>query len=169
MEKVILRTLTLCVAMIAVGCQDNGGSDPNRPKTYPVTGTVKLNGKAVEGAVVTFHATAGSQTSIGSTDANGGYSLTTFQSGDGAPAGQYDVSVIKYESGAAPSSGPPAGTMTSGDLPADYAPPTAGSGQGVGPTGPKNVFPEKYGNPKTSALRATVSESGENKIDFDLK
>jgi hypothetical protein len=36
-------------------------------------------------------------------------------------------------------------------------------------SGPKNLLPAKYANAENSGLRATVSESDENKRDFELK
>jgi len=49
---VLLTLLTL-----NLGC--SGSGDSNRPKMYPVSGTVKFNGTAVEGATVTFQLTEG--------------------------------------------------------------------------------------------------------------
>ena len=123
--------MLLVALTLSVGCS---GEDSNRPKTYPVSGTVKLNGNAVEGATVTFQLTEGKENAIGSTDKSGKYTLSTFKPNDGAVTGQYKVSITKYDVEAPKVSGslPPAGQIASGDLPADYAPPSAGGGGGKG-------------------------------------
>ncbi|MGE0759845.1 MAG: hypothetical protein AB7F89_17850 [Pirellulaceae bacterium] len=153
----------------AIGC--SGAAPSNLPKTYPVSGTVTMGGKPVEGATVNFMPMSGSGSSIGLTDKDGNYNLSTYSSNDGAEAGQYKVSVVKWEGDTAPSNVPPAGTIASGEIDeSTYAPPSERATSGsVGSTGPKNLLPSKYANGDTSALRATVTEGGPNKFDFDLK
>lgn len=159
--------LLLVVLTLSVGCS---GEDSNHPKTYPVSGTVKMNGTAVEGATVTFQLTDGKGNAIGSSDKNGKYTLSTFRPNDGAVAGQYKVSITKYDVEPIKSSSLPPGQIASGDLPADYAAPSvlAGGGKG-GDTGPKNSLPAKYANAVSSTLGALVETKGSNKFDFDLK
>ncbi len=160
----------LLVAMsLSLGC--SGSDDPNRPKTYPVSGTVKLNGTAVEGATVTFQLIEGKENAIGLTDQSGKYTLSTFRPNDGAVAGQYKVSISKFDLETPNvSSALTPGKINSGDLPADYAAPSANSGGGKGrDTGPKNSLPAKYAKADSSALRALVDPKGGNKFDFDLK
>lgn len=115
-------TLSLLVALtLSLGCSSE---DSNRPKTYPVSGTVKLNGTVVEGATVTFQLTEGKENAIGSTDKTGKYTLSTFRPNDGAVAGQYKVSITKFDvEPITTSSSLPPGQIASGELPADYAPP----------------------------------------------
>ncbi|MGN6134450.1 MAG: carboxypeptidase-like regulatory domain-containing protein [Aureliella sp.] len=157
----------LAVCVLALGC--SAGQDPNRPPTYPVRGTVTLNGKPVEGAVVTFQPMEGKGSAVGSTDANGVYTLSTFNPSDGALAGQYKVSIAKYEGGVSPTSSSTnaPGQLGPPGLPDDYAPPAL-TGNVSRPTGPKNLLPAKYANPDSSALRATV-DTGKNEINFDMK
>jgi hypothetical protein len=153
-----------------LGC--SGGGDPNRPKTYPVSGTVKLNGVPVDGATVTFQLTEGKESAIGSTDAKGNYSLSSFSPNDGAVAGQYKVSISKFEAEkpSAKVTALPPGQIASGELDASYAPPSVSPAGGKGgAAGPKNLLPVKYANPDSSALRALVSDKGGNTFDFDLK
>ena len=162
--------LFLLVAMsLSLGC--SGSDDPNRLKTYPVSGTVKLNGTAVEGATVTFQLTEGKENAIGLTDKSGKYTLSTFSPNDGAVAGQYKVSISKFDLETPNvSSELTPGKINSGDLPADYAAPSANSGVGKGgDKGPKNSLPAKYAKADSSALRALVDPKGGNKFDFDLK
>lgn len=157
----------LAAVMLNLGCS---GSDSGREKTYPVKGTVKLNGKAVEGATVMFQLTEGKENAIGSTDLEGKFSLSMFRPNDGAIAGQYKVSISKFDVEPVKSSALVPGQINSGDLPAEYAPPAAGSGTAAkGSTGPKNALPAKYSNADSSALRATIEANGKNEFDFDLK
>jgi len=147
-------SLALGTLLLAVGgC--SGKQDADRPATYAVTGTVTQNGKPIEGAMVKFELTNGSRSAVGKTDANGVYTLTTFDPNAGALAGSYRVSILKYET-------PPPPPATS---PAEYVPPE----MQPKPIPPKNLLPAKYADGKTSGLTATVTESGENKFDFNLQ
>jgi hypothetical protein len=153
------------MALIA-GCTGSGSSD--LPKTYPVSGVVTHEGKPVDGATVTFLPMEGTGSSIGLTDANGKYALSTFNPSDGAPAGQYKVSVVKWQGGAPPPA--PTGQIAPGEIDeATYAPPKETPGGGAAATtGPKNLLPAQYSNADSSGLRATVAEA-ENQIDLPLK
>lgn len=160
----ISRLLVVVVAVALAGCGGSSGF----PKTYPVTGTVKLNGKPIDGAMITFQLEGGKQNAIGTTDKNGEFSLSMFRPGDGAIPGQYKVSIKKEEAAPAPTNVPPPGQIGSAELAADYAPPVEAKGSTGGKK--KSEVPEKYGNDQTSGLRATVTESASsNKFDFDLK
>lgn len=143
-----------CVTALALGCSQ-GASDPNRPKTYPVTGTVTMGGAPVDGANVIFQLSDGSRSSSGVTDASGNYTLSTFASEDGALPGEYRVAVTKYEKEAAASGQFDESTYTEPD-------PNAPS------TGPKNLLPAKYANAQSSGLTATVKEES-NTIDLTLE
>jgi hypothetical protein len=84
----LLATSLLAIA----GCGDG------QIATYPVTGTVKVNGKPAEGAMVIFVPTstapeAERKRPFGIADGQGQFSLMTFEQGDGAPAGEYKVLV----------------------------------------------------------------------------
>jgi hypothetical protein len=161
-------TFLLIAFSIFAGCSSESS---NRPKTYPVSGTVKLNGSPVEGATITFQLVEGKENAIGSSAKDGSYTLSMFKPNDGAIAGQYKVSISKFD--LAPpkvSSSLVPGQIQSGEMPADYAPPEIGAAAGSkGASGPKNALPAKYANADSSALRATVEPKGENKFDFDLK
>ena len=159
------RLFVVVMLAAVTGC---GGGSGGFPKTYPVTGTVKLNGKPVDGAMVTFQLDGDKRNAIGTTDKNGEYSMSMFRPGDGAVPGQYKVSIRKENAVAAPSNAPPPGQIASAELAADYAPPPPTAAVSGGKK--KSEVPEKYANDATSGLRATVVESQtENKFDFDLK
>jgi hypothetical protein len=153
---------TIVLSLISVlGCGQ--ATDPNRPKTYPVSGTVTQAGQPVEGANVVFQLADGSRGAVGVTDASGKYTLTTFSAGDGAVVGDYKVAITKYDR--------PAITPKSDGSIADTGDEPEEEETGRRPADdsePKSLLPEKYANPEGSGLTATVSESGENKFDFTL-
>jgi hypothetical protein len=76
-----------------VGC---GG--PRKAAVYPVAGTLTVSGQPAANAMVAFHPLdqAGSQTAlpVASTGPDGTYRLMTYAAGDGAPAGEYAVTVV---------------------------------------------------------------------------
>jgi hypothetical protein len=82
------------VAGLLPGCRD---SLP-RQKTYPVSGQVLLDSKPVPGATVVFHPVDAStfkweERPQGNTDNQGRFTLTTYATNDGAPAGEYKVAI----------------------------------------------------------------------------
>jgi hypothetical protein len=113
--------LLLAVSLGAFsGCSDGKAA-------WPVRGKVTLtDGTPVAGATVSFEDKANRRNSSGSTDENGVYTLTTFEMNDGAPAGQYTVTV--------------------------HPPQAQDSGQAQ----PKPVFDPRYSNASTSGLTRTV-------------
>ncbi|MGQ9914990.1 MAG: carboxypeptidase-like regulatory domain-containing protein [Thermogutta sp.] len=150
----------LAVAAIVLGGACNRGS--NKPKTYPVTGTVTLNGQPVPGATVNFTpkeqappGQSGPQAASAVTDEQGKYQIGTFAKGDGALPGEYLVSVTKYEGG-----GPTGGSGSE----EEYRPPRPGEESPV----PKNVLPQQYANPNTSGLSVKV-EAKANTYDITLQ
>ncbi len=86
--------LSLFVLIISlVGCGDD-----DRPELFPLTGTVAVNGQPAHGAIVTLHSEKsqplGTPKPFGRADAEGRFQLTTFETSDGVPAGDYRVTVI---------------------------------------------------------------------------
>ena len=138
--------------------------------TAPVSGTVTLDGQAVAGVAVTFKPKAsGGRVAVGVTGANGKFTLTTLQSGDGALPGSYAVTLTKSAADeATPSFRPPD----------ENNPPSAeqkarmqkGMQSGGPPTSPapKNELPEKYASPETSGFTAEVKPGGENDFTFPM-
>lgn len=168
MDRIVMMRVLAAAALLGViaaqGCSPSATGD--RPGTVPVTGTVTQAGKPLAGATVNFVASGGSGSAVGVTGADGTYKLTTFESGDGAMPGQYKVTIVKYDA-------PPAAEGSSSSLPPDptttgeYVPPEAGSSEPA--AGPKNLLPAKYADPEQSGLTATVTESGENRHDFQIE
>lgn len=110
-----------------------------------VTGTIKQGGQPVEAAVVVFTPTGNSDSKLAAqaeTDESGNFSLQTYLGGEdykpGIELGEYDVSVTKLE--------------VVQDMRKQ----------------PKNLLPKKYSQPRTSGLKASVTQDGENVFEFNL-
>ena len=88
------RFVWLAVAILAVllsSCARN-----TRKPVYPVHGQVLVNGKPAAGATVFFFPVESDPDAIapyGVLDADGSFSLTTYLTFDGAPAGEYVVTI----------------------------------------------------------------------------
>lgn len=114
----------------AVGC-----SSDNRQKTYPVTGQVVLDDKPLGGVTVVFVPVDKSkfkwdEQPKGRTDADGKFTLFTYETGDGCPAGQYKVGLL---------------VIRGDDEGADQVKLIKSA-----------RFPDKYRDPEKSGLTATV-------------
>jgi hypothetical protein len=150
-----LRCWMVCAIGIAllVGCPGSG------PPTARVSGTVKVGGKPMEGAQVTFMAPGAPRAGIGTTDAQGRYQLSTFASNDGAVLGTHTVTITVGVKGA------PAMSADKPDAAYGAAMSKAASGAPMIGT----EIPGKYANPATSGLTAVVTSGGKNEFDFDLQ
>jgi len=144
----ISRSLYRFVAALvgtAVGLTSCGG--PDRIPVHPVHGKVFCQGQPAVHAYVVFHPVGGSEEvqkirPAGRVGDDGSFSLTTYVSGDGAPAGDYQVTVGWP--------GPAPGTDPNSEDPEAIL------------SGPDRLQ-GRYQDPKTSGLTATVTE-GENEI-----
>ncbi|MEX1224712.1 MAG: hypothetical protein WEA31_09215, partial [Pirellulales bacterium] len=83
--------IAVAVTAAAAGC-GCGGSD--QPRAYHATGEVVYQGQPVEGAQVMFMPAAARQATA-TTDADGNFVLSTYKTGDGAVAGEHEVTVAK--------------------------------------------------------------------------
>jgi hypothetical protein len=87
--------LSLVVLIPSIGLM-TGCSRDNRPKTYPVQGRLTYAGKPMAKAVIMFFPAGVSERPLPSqatADAEGRYQLSTFLTNDGAPAGEYVVTL----------------------------------------------------------------------------
>jgi hypothetical protein len=151
------RLFRACVAVLglaaAAGC---GGDKPKwqRPKPVHAGGVVRLNGQPLESALVTFTNPTLGVSASGRSDAEGKFTLTTFEQGDGAVPGKYKVSVSKVIA-------PP------GLVDKTAAPVMRRAGAPPAPQ-PRWLIPKRYGNAETSGLTAEVSEAGSSEIVLEL-
>lgn len=153
----IKRDVFLPAAMVLIvslaGCSGDP-KDPLRKPTVPVKGVVNYKGKPLEGATITFVMEGDAIPAYGKTDAEGKFTLKTYDEGDGAVIGLHTVAISKIEN-------PPAtGIDQEGGK---YVPPEGGAP-------PKTVYliPQKYSLPGLSGLKAEVKAEGPNEFTFDL-
>lgn len=137
--------LLVCFTVGVVGCR----AKSDRVDVYPVKGKVLVKGKPVEGVTIAFYAEVpaadGKKNPLpaGTSDANGEYYLTSYDPGDGAPAGSYKVVASWNEK-----------------RPANF---TGGVFE------PKDRLQGRFANPEKSTLKSQVPEGGGEIPAFDLK
>jgi hypothetical protein len=119
---------------------------------------VRLDGRAVPGAVVTFHPVTGGRMATGTCNEQGHFELTTLQSRDGAFPGQYRVTV-QYSEGVTP---PPSTNVRDA-----FAGMAAAAKQAK--VVPKFVVPERYSRPDMTELRSTVPQAGKVTLELTEK
>lgn len=162
--------LGVSFVVLLTGC----GDGVNYPDTTKVTGKVTLNGAAVSGATVSFSPEGEGNAAAGITDAAGTFTLTTFQSGDGAVPGKYRVSIAKMDQAETASlpevsaENPDAAYLAAEAAGADVAG-TGKAGKKADSQGPKDLLPARYKDPAGSRLNAEVKKGGDNNFTFDLK
>jgi hypothetical protein len=144
-QRPLLPLTAAALVLLAAGCSGNGDRKP----VYPVRGRVLYEGKPAAHALVVFHPLAdagkGAVLPRGQVGADGTFTLTTYDANDGAPAGEYAVTVEWWLSTA-----------------------TTRTREGDG-TPPVNRLPPRYARPQTSGLRVKIGE-GDNQLPaFQLK
>lgn len=118
-----------------IGC---GSGDTSRVPVHPVLGAIQFRGQPIVGAFVALHpknATAEVPSPRATVGSDGSFTLSTYDGNDGAPEGEYVLTVQWYK-------------------------PIKQGNEVVG--GP-NVLPKKYSSPQTSDLKITVA-AGENRL-----
>ena len=130
--------------LATAGCRRTPPQFESRP-TFPVEGTVLIQGQPAEGVQVFLHPCDASQRGQprGVTDAAGRFRLRTYHDGDGAPAGEYTVTVY---------------------WPAPYKPQVPVEDQL-----PPDRLGGRFMNPTDSSLRATVNAGPTTLPPFELK
>lgn len=144
-------TPLLLLGVAAIGCGSNDYA--------PVSGVVSYNGEPFAGATVTF-SPQGDKTgrlSVGETDSNGRYELTTRGSEQhpGAKVGTNRVMITAWD-------------VDTGALQGDNA--SGGSIAQINARAPKlrSLLPAKYQSFEGSGLTYEVEPGGANEADFDL-
>ena len=159
MSRLFYGTPVAVLCLAIAGC----GSDVERADVYEVSGKITLNGAPVPDAGVIFSPRDGQPLATGRTNTSGEYTMTTYEAGDGAAAGGYDVILSK--------SAPAANTGQSVSHEA-YASgggaPSHSGPQGAAPQA-QSLLPDRYSRPGESGLEATVTPGGENVFNFTLE
>lgn len=137
--------LWLMAALIffEAGCGSKDASQERRKPVFPVQGQVLFAGRPTPYALVVFHPLNPDDKDTprprGQVGADGKFTLTTYEPGDGAPAGDYRVTVELWLS------------------------------SGKRDEGPSNRLPARYGDPTTSGLTARVNTGPTELQPFHLK
>lgn len=139
------------------GCGDApvGGK---RVPVYKVTGKITMQGGALAGANVTFGPKEGQPVAVGVTNDAGEFTLTTYDAGDGAAAGEYSVVVMKVKPAAASPADAGHGQAV-----------TAGGHSGAAAQSTANLVPEQYGDSSKTPLAAKVEAKSDNNFTFEIK
>jgi len=138
----------LLVALLTFALPGCGGG----PRLVKAGGTVKYKNSPLAKADVVFISDAGGTPSIGRTDDQGQFYLST-SARPGAPVGSYKVAITAIRQKRAVSD-KEAVSMTSEQIAANH----------------EALIPVKYNNPISSELSATVSDkAAANSFSFDLK
>ena len=123
------------LSIALVGCAE---ATPDRTPVFPAKGTITFKGQPTSGALVALHPKApieGTPNPRANVDKDGAFNVSTYVTADGAPEGEYVVTVLWYK------------------------PVKKGEDITSGP----NVIPAKYANPNTSDLVVSI-KPGENDL-----
>jgi len=145
-----MRWLIVSAVLVAAGC---GG-----PRLGKVAGKVTVAGRPVTTGTIMFTPDSG-PSAVGAIGPDGGYTLTTVKSGDGALVGKHRVTIEST-------------TVGPGSLadPASFEEELKLASQPTKilvPGKVVRVVPDKYSQLSTTDLKADVA-AGSNAIDFDL-
>jgi hypothetical protein len=138
----------LATTLIALATIPACGKSSGRVKVYPAQGKVLVRAIPVEGATVVFYPVADVKTPgipapNGTTDSQGVYKLSAYGMNDGAPEGEYKVSIIWPEP-------LPPNLRESAD-------------------GPKDRLGGRYSDPQKSKLTAKIEKGGGEIPPFELQ
>lgn len=139
-----LRTIGVLpfMALLAIGCSK--GDDPSWLPVHKVEGKVVYNGQTVPGALVVLHPADGDPKlprPRGYVRPDGSFVVSTYKTDDGAPIGEYKVTVEWRKA-----------VVVDGDA----------------KPGP-NVLPSKYGNPRTSGVVVRIAEGTNQLTPIELR
>lgn len=90
LKRIVMATL---IVLLISGC---GSKTNERPAVYPVSGKVVSKGKSLGGAMLLFHPLRHDLKEIRSyatTEIDGSFEVSTFEAYDGAPEGDYAVTI----------------------------------------------------------------------------
>lgn len=131
-RRTLSSLVVLALALLCSACSSG------RKPVHPVRGQILVDGKPAGSAQVLFHPAEGSDDDLrptGQTDDEGYFHLTSYANGDGAPEGNYVVTVTWFR------------VFKSGQEVVRY-----------------NALPQRYATPQNSQLRVTVAK-GNNELD----
>jgi hypothetical protein len=168
MKVVIARSQFALLLAALLGLSGCSGAD--RPKTYAVEGQVAYNGKPLEGATVSFWAETSPRAAVGTTNAEGKFTLSTFELEDGAIAGLHKVTVTKLtEAELAAAAKMPAAPNDPSQM-TQMTKMYRDKMDSMSQKGKKEklAVPGKYSSASTTPLEAEVKASGNEPFVFQL-
>jgi hypothetical protein len=138
--RIAAGALALPVLLAAVGC--GSGQDPNRLPVFPASGKVTFQGKPAAGALVVLHPKVSTPENQSVrprayVQEDGSFQLSSYESNDGAPIGDYAVVLVW--------------------------PKTVKAANGEASAGP-NILPPLYSRPETSPAVVKIAE-GSNQLN----
>lgn len=141
-----------CIFIVVLFTQGCG----KKSSVSPVQGIVTLDGTPVPDASVTFMPAEGGRPAFGISDAQGKYTLTTFEQGDGALHGNHLVTIMAVDESA--------------DAKAKEMAEEIGSLAELASRPAKRTYrvPEIYSDKETSGLSFEVKAGEQNQADFPL-
>jgi hypothetical protein len=131
----VILLSAIAAGMLLVGCSPSG---PPRAATHPTKGSISFQGQPIGGAFLVLHPKAAKPdvpTPRAHVQSDGTFAVSTYDSSDGAPAGEYVVTVQWQK------------LVKAGS---DFLP------------GP-NLLPPKYSSPTTSGVIVTIA-AGQNNL-----
>lgn len=146
------RFSTIAVVFVALCSLSWSGCGPNRPETTSISGKVTYLGKPVTTGRIVFHPEDGRRPAMAAIEADGSYTLTTFDSKDGAFLGKHRVTIKSTRTVGGPA--PDDLTMETEAVPTEL--PTL-----------EWLVPEKYSRKNTTPLVAEVTADTKT-FNFDL-
>jgi hypothetical protein len=138
----------LAIVFVTLATIPACGKTSGRTKVYPAQGKVLVRGTPAGGATVVFYPageakTPGVPAPQGTTDSQGVFKLSSYEAGDGAPEGEYKVSII---------------------WPEPLPPNVRESAEG-----PKDRLGSRYSDPQKSKLAAKVEKGAGEIPPFELQ
>jgi hypothetical protein len=134
--RVVFVSSVLMLTALCPACSSG------RKPVHPVRGQVLVKGRPAARAQITFHPVNDPSPEavhpVGAVDENGHFTLTSYKQGDGAPPGEYRVTVQWFLA-----------TRTRGASGDDFV--------------TVNYLPARYGRAENSGLRATINK-GDNEL-----
>jgi hypothetical protein len=91
---IVASTVAIVVLFVLAGC---GRSGPPRVETNPTKGSITYQGQPIGGAFLALHPKVGAAADVPTATAvvqpDGAFAVTTYDTGDGAPEGDYVVTI----------------------------------------------------------------------------
>jgi hypothetical protein len=155
-------SLVLLVATCTlVGC--GGGDTAGQQPVFSVSGTVTMFDAPLADATVAFAPQAGQPTAIGRTDKEGKFELTTYDYGDGAAAGAFNVVLSKSVPAKADSSSDDDEHDMDNNDDDGHSAEAAESGD------KSELIPQQYTSSTDTPFHADVKTDGDNNFTFEVK